>query len=1088
MKNIYSVLITFLFMIIFSVKGFSQTCTLPEGRIAESPIFVYDAGADSMIITVPVSNAGSSAFASPFRITVYKDNVGNAQRYTYNYNSAIATGETVDITFGIKDFKAGWTPFDNLIIRINDSGNGYNNQLVCDSVHRDYERVQLIASDDRMLVFNNSTDNQFWVAINDILPSSYVSLTVNLLSAPAYTGNATVSGSTIFYTPAAGKSFDTLRYRIHCGNAEYADTATIYVKIMNQPENVGDAECFVNPVPLPWSISEYHSFTGVHSMSTPLVADLDGDGMPEVITPKIGTVGDAFNSNGFIVGDVIAKTQQTISTVQFATHGQSIAIANVNADPSVDKDAYIFLLGTDYKVYCYNGRTGALVTSWGSSGSVDPQNALGAADKRRYIIQLADINADGISELIVGPYIYNARTGALLLAGTFQTGGTGFGSPHALMENYWGRYRMPAVGDIDYDGQLEIVAGNTIYKPVITNVNNNTGNTWSILSTAVSNANIQYPDGQTVLVDFDRDGDLDVAVVGCEIRNNTNDYEPYHVQFYVWDGQTPNIISYAPVLPNRTHATIPYAGDLNGDGFVDFAFAESHNGLGLVSYHYDPSQPGNIKRGLNKTEFAETSGFTMFDFNQDGKSEIVYRNTTQFFIVDGTTLNPITPITTMYSGTVAEYPIVADVDNDGSAEIILTHANKQWASPYDATGTMTVYKSGSNDAKWAPARKVWNQWHFNTTLINDNMTVQRYPVNPATIFPGPDGQLGTSDDIQPYNAFLQQQTTLSKNGTPYWESADYAIEGIPNTIYHALGDSLVISFCVTNYGDVQGTAPFHVSVYKNTRQTGNAVATKSYSNIPAPGQTICYSIKINNVLALGSLINSLHLWLNDSGTGTSANPECDYTNGVVIYDVTGTVAAQNDYASVFVCNEVSIPILANDTYSGTTFEILNTPKYGTIVQSGGVLKYTNDGGTSGLPCEQTGNRTDTIRYKIKSIVSEAEAYAIVKIYNEPAMILEDACSASPKIVLSNTYDGFTYDWEYSPDGASGWTFLATDSGSTELKNITQAGFYRFTINYDNGKTYQLPKGIEVVVNLTTQLPGGTVWYDLSFNTVTINWQ
>jgi hypothetical protein len=104
------------------------------------------------------------------------------------------------------------------------------------------------------------------------------------------------------------------------------------------------------------------------------------------------------------------------------------------------------------------------------------------------------------------------------------------------------------------------------------------------------------------------------------------------------------------------------------------------------------------------------------------------------------------------------------------------------------------------------------------------------------------------------------------------------------------------------------------------------------------------------------------------------------------------------------------------------------------------------------------------------------------------MLLEDACSVKPKIVLSNSYDGFTYDWEYSPDGASGWTFLATDSGSTELKNITQAGFYRVTVNYDNDKTYQLTKGIEVVVNRTTHLPGGIVWYDMSFNTVTINWQ
>jgi hypothetical protein len=243
---------------------------------------------------------------------------------------------------------------------------------------------------------------------------------------------------------------------------------------------------------------------------------------------------------------------------------------------------------------------------------------------------------------------------------------------------------------------------------------------------------------------------------------------------------------------------------------------------------------------------------------------------------------------------------------------------------------------------------------------------------------------------------------------------------------------------------------------------------------------------VENVLATGGL-NTLHLWLNDEGGGASVNPECDYTNGVVIYDITGDVAAENDYASIFECDAVSIPILANDDYSGTTFKILNTPKYGTVSQSGGVLKYTNNAsGTSGLPCEQSGNRTDTIRYKIESLVSPAEAYAVVKIYNPPDMILENACSINPKLVLNNSYDGFSYDWEHSLDGASGWTLVA-DDGGTELNNV-KAGFYRVTINYDNNRKYQLKTGVKVVEKLKTTLPGEIVWYEMSSNSININWQ
>jgi hypothetical protein len=182
---------------IFAVESSAQTCA--EGRIIRSPVFVYDASADSMRITVPVKNVGDAEFVPPFKITVYKNDIGNEKLYTYNYNDAIEAGETVNIAFGIPDFKAEWTPFDGIKIRINDGGDGFSNQLMCDSAFRDYTRTQLIASDDYMLVFNASEDNQFRVAINDILPVSYVSLTVNLLSNPVYSGEAYVSGSAIYH-------------------------------------------------------------------------------------------------------------------------------------------------------------------------------------------------------------------------------------------------------------------------------------------------------------------------------------------------------------------------------------------------------------------------------------------------------------------------------------------------------------------------------------------------------------------------------------------------------------------------------------------------------------------------------------------------------------------------------------------------------------------------------------------------------------------------------------------------------------------------------------------------------------------------
>ena len=102
---------------------------------------------------------------------------------------------------------------------------------------------------------------------------------------------------------------------------------------------------------------------------------------------------------------------------------------------------------------------------------------------------------------------------------------------------------------------------------------------------------------------------------------------------------------------------------------------------------------GNIKSCAYQP-FNETAGFTLFDFNQDNKIEIVFRNTTQLFIADGVTLNNHA-IRLLLPGTITEYPVVADVNADGMAEIIITHANQPW-NGYNSNGNLSVFASTQN--------------------------------------------------------------------------------------------------------------------------------------------------------------------------------------------------------------------------------------------------------------------------------------------------------------------------------------------------------------------------------------------------------
>jgi hypothetical protein len=61
------------------------------------------------------------------------------------------------------------------------------------------------------------------------------------------------------------------------------------------------------------------------------------------------------------------------------------------------------------------------------------------------------------------------------------------------------------------------------------------------------------------------------------------------------------------------------------------------------------------------------------------------------------------------SGTLWEYPLVVDVDNDGQSEIVVTNNNYA----YGVKAGVTVI--GDLEQSWVPARKIWNQHAYHIT-------------------------------------------------------------------------------------------------------------------------------------------------------------------------------------------------------------------------------------------------------------------------------------------------------------------------------------------------------------------------------------
>jgi uncharacterized repeat protein (TIGR01451 family) len=286
----------------------------------------------------------------------------------------------------------------------------------------------------------------------------------------------------------------------------------------------------------------------------------------------------------------------------------------------------------------------------------------------------------------------------------------------------------------------------------------------------------------------------------------------------------------------------------------------------MYVYDYD----ANLQKLTQKWNMYvnDESGITLFDFNQDNRFEIVYRDFTKLMVIDGETHGELARID-CGSATANEYPLILDVNNDGHAEFVIV------AGAANAlNGTVRIYGSST----WASARKVWNQYAYNAVNVNDDLTIPAHPLNPSTVFAGADGVIGTADDIRPYNNYLQQQTALDYTGSPVWLVPD--AHPVYDLSSSSFTDSIVsITLGVTNLGDAVLGPKVHVSLYKNNI-SGIALKSDSFPIEILPGDTALVTL---SYVDTDALLNPYVVIarVNDSFPVWPALPECDLDNNLM---------------------------------------------------------------------------------------------------------------------------------------------------------------------------------------------------------------
>jgi hypothetical protein len=352
---------------------------------------------------------------------------------------------------------------------------------------------------------------------------------------------------------------------------------------------------------------------GTHPLSV-AAGDFNGDGKQD-----LATANDSTNNLTLLLGDgagvfsaggsfAVGQSPRAIAVGDFNGDGRAdAAVATLGGTtvlrgssggfsaPLSFPGAYSFITTVDFN------SDGKLDLGLGTNNSIEIRLGDGAgqftppacgAGPGANGIAMGDLNGDGKPDLV----------GAYVLAGKIQimlNNGLGcLGPPVSVDVLNAGRPRYPSLGDLNGDGKLDIVAGTTVL------VNDGSGNFGAPVYYG-SGSTGQEPGANTLVVDFDGDGKLDIATAGSG-----------SVGILFGDGGGSFKFAAGPAERGVWGAA---SGDLIGDGKLDLVLSTSSN--------------ATVKLGDGLGGFGPITNFALpvssndntavADFNRDSKLDVV---------------------------------------------------------------------------------------------------------------------------------------------------------------------------------------------------------------------------------------------------------------------------------------------------------------------------------------------------------------------------------------------------------------------------------------------------------------------------------
>jgi hypothetical protein len=466
----------------------------------------------------------------------------------------------------------------------------------------------------------------------------------------------------------------------------------------------------------------------VHVISTPMVVDFDFDGDPAVVKPSIVFV--SYSGSLATPDGVLRVIDGESCRLQYSYRGEETPlVADVSpALGDLDGDGIPEIVAVDFD-FEPSERSGLVVLKKEGNGFdvIARKNSSRSPAFRAVSIHDADGLPDGLPEILTNTGMFSLSVGAL--DGLLER----VNIEAALLE-------PPAVYDVDGDRIAEMVAPTGIF-----NWNEEAQSMAPKLVRAAPlwNPNQDVPSGAFVgmvelgnfpnatgsdgieMVVIARDQLLVTKVDGSVIMNVR--------------GTGSGIVGGPPVI-----------ADFDADGRMEFASPGRDQitafDLDCISNDDDvQANPANCRNpdGPNAQGIlwryesgphGATSGASVFDFDGDQRAEVVFADQCFMRIMDGRTGEVLFSVPRS-STSRFEYPVIADVDGDGSTEIVTSEndadpllnctqfdeLNQREQVRFVSSRGVTVWADA--EKRWAGSRPIWNQHSYSISNVRDNGTI-----------------------------------------------------------------------------------------------------------------------------------------------------------------------------------------------------------------------------------------------------------------------------------------------------------------------------------------------------------------------------